>query len=276
MNRLVLNRLPLALPPNTNDPIFYTTGLLHFANIYITFESAWIRALKRPPGRISQVLKQLFIPQLLRTTRLKEDLATLLNLSPHEVDDRLNNAQTFSHLSAFTTHINLMTAQKPHVIIAYAWVLYMALFNGGRWIMSQLTSARDTSWTLSTLKTTSSTADHTPEQALSFWHFPGPHDGEDIKDRFKSQLHDLENQLTLEEKEDIIAEAKVIFENCALLVEELDGIIAAKQKVVSPSSVTMLLKHILPMGMADLITALASRVGFPVPLRFENNEAKKE
>ncbi|KAL9116529.1 MAG: hypothetical protein Q9187_006945 [Circinaria calcarea] len=277
LNRLVLNRLPLALPPNTNDPIFYTTGLLHFANIYIAFESAWIRALERPPERISPILEQLFIPPLLRTTRLKEDLATLLNVSPHEVDDQLTNAQTFPHLSAFTAHINLTTAQKPHVIIAYAWVLYMALFNGGRWIRSQLTSARDSSWTLSTPKTTSSTPDHTPEQALSFWHFPGPHNGEDIKDHFKSQLQSLETQLSLEEREDIIDEARVVFENCALLVEELDGIIAAKQNFIVPDSAPMLLKHVLPMGMADLIIALATRVGFPVPLTFERIEqAKRE
>lgn len=265
LNRLIINRLPLALPPNTGDPAIYATGLLHFANIYVTFESAWIQALERPPKRISRILEQLHIPQLLRTARLKKDLATLLSLPPHEVDNRLDDAQASPHLIAFINHITFIIAQKPHVIIAYAWVMYMALFNGGRWIRTQLISARDSAWTLPSSKTISFSADSKHERALSFWHFPGPHDGEDIKNEFKSRLDEVESQLTLEERQDIVGEARVVFENCALLVGELDEILAAKQKATPSDSMAILLKHILPMGMTDLVTALASRIGLITP-----------
>ncbi|KAF2822004.1 heme oxygenase-like protein [Ophiobolus disseminans] len=41
LNRLITSRLPLALPPHAADPSLYTTGLLHFAHVFLTFESLW-------------------------------------------------------------------------------------------------------------------------------------------------------------------------------------------------------------------------------------------
>lgn len=41
LNRLITSRLPLALPPHTADPTLYTTGMLHFSYIFLTFESLW-------------------------------------------------------------------------------------------------------------------------------------------------------------------------------------------------------------------------------------------
>ena len=54
LNRLITSRLPLALPPHAADPSLYTTGLLHFAHIFLTFESLWADLLRdhsaRPPS----------------------------------------------------------------------------------------------------------------------------------------------------------------------------------------------------------------------------------
>ncbi|KZM18411.1 uncharacterized protein EKO05_0007697 [Ascochyta rabiei] len=41
LNRLITSRLSLGLPPHTADSTHYATGLLHFAHIYLTFESLW-------------------------------------------------------------------------------------------------------------------------------------------------------------------------------------------------------------------------------------------
>ena len=41
LNRLIVSRLPLCLPPFTDAPTLYTVGLLHFAHVYLTFESLW-------------------------------------------------------------------------------------------------------------------------------------------------------------------------------------------------------------------------------------------
>lgn len=48
LNRLIIARLPLALPPCTTDPSSYISGLLHIAPIYITFESLWDCILQEP------------------------------------------------------------------------------------------------------------------------------------------------------------------------------------------------------------------------------------
>ncbi|KAF1833391.1 heme oxygenase-like protein [Decorospora gaudefroyi] len=46
LNRLITSRLPLALPPHTSDSTLYATGLLHFAHIFLTFESLWADILR--------------------------------------------------------------------------------------------------------------------------------------------------------------------------------------------------------------------------------------
>jgi len=46
LNRLITSRLPLALPPHASDSTLYTTGLLHFAHIFLTFESLWADLLR--------------------------------------------------------------------------------------------------------------------------------------------------------------------------------------------------------------------------------------
>ncbi len=50
-------------------------------------------------------------------------------------------------LQAFLAHIRYSVARRPHVLIAYAWVFYMALFSGGRWIRAQLHGAGERFWT---------------------------------------------------------------------------------------------------------------------------------
>jgi len=55
LNRLITSRLPLALPPHAADPSLYTTGLLHFAHIFLTFESLWADLLRDHNARPSSI-----------------------------------------------------------------------------------------------------------------------------------------------------------------------------------------------------------------------------
>jgi hypothetical protein len=105
------------------------------------------------------------------------------------------------------------------MLFAYTWIMYLALFNGGRWIRSQILSTTTT--------TTSHPSQFWPHNALAgahltFWHFPGPADGEDLKDTFKANFELAASQLTDQERQDVIAEAVEIFKLCARIVEELD------------------------------------------------------
>ena len=253
LNRLITQRLPLALPLSTNDPAVYATGLLHFARIYIAFESAWdAQILTRntkdlPLGdeRTVAILQQLYLPILFRTSRLKNDLSLLLKLSPDEVSAHLEAPNLVS------TYISERIAAKPHVLIAYAWVMYMALFNGGRWIRSQLVSARDSSWkSFPHDHNDSEVAPGGPGEAgLSFWHFDGLQDGEDIKSEFRLRIAGIEHLLEPQEWSDIVAEAPHIFRRCTIIVEELDSIMATRRMrtglpATMPGLFTTMLRYI--------------------------------
>ncbi len=178
-------------------------------------------------------------------------------------------------MQSFITHIEQTVARKPQVLIAYAWVMYMALFNGGRWLRAQLLAAGDAFWV---------PPDHESEKVypvekvgLGFFHFNGTRDGEDLKKEFKMRLVEVEKLLSASERDDIVSEAVHIFRRCRLVVEELDELMVASatdsaQISVSPPILPvrqLLLKHTLPLGMAELgalLIAFLSGVLLACPL----------
>ncbi|MCJ1376936.1 heme oxygenase [Xylographa soralifera] len=267
LNRLILARLPLALPPNSQSPEIYATGLQRIARIYLSFESLWGEIVDFQPLEASQAidhcvfsaLKHLYMPNMLRTQSIRSDLSCLLHKSLEDVDNVLEHMEGLQ-LHRFLQHFEQICVVKPHVLIAYAWVMYMALFNGGRWIRAQLLAAKALSWRLSTLDITPESDEIDPILGLYFWHFPGEEDGEDMKNEFKARLNDVEGLLDVEQRQDIVDEAIAIFKYLALLVGELDEIVAAKLSTVSTSSPStvwsqLLVKHFLPLGMVELIYA---------------------
>ncbi|CAA9961577.1 Heme-oxygenase multi-domain protein [Pyrenophora teres f. maculata] len=269
LNRLITSRLPLALPPYTNDPAFYATGLVHFAHIFLTFESLWADLLRdhgthpantdaaaamdpetatpfspllsyllvnpydspslftstlgapTPPSpQLTAFLQSLRPKGLIRSGRLKRDLEYLLAVHPTDLEVLLAKYPG-EKVADFCTHIRKSVNEKPWTLVAYAWCFYMAIFSGGRWIRGGLLKAPPGFWP----------ADHNGQEAdlqdrgLSFWHFPGSLDGEDIKAEFKARLADAEGLFTPDERVDMIEEAKHIFRLCATLVDELDDMV---------------------------------------------------
>ena len=270
LNRLILARLPFALPPHKTEPNTYAIGLLHFAAVYVTFESVWLDLLRVPTigkerkrtvhGNVEErmriILERLYVPELLRTERLSQDLMRLLNLPPDQLKGGMNR-RGWPRLSDFTAHIEASTSAKPHVLIAYAWVMYMALFNGGRWMRSELSAAGDNFWGPPSHTLVDEPDTGGSDAGLSFFRFDGPQDGEEIKHDFKTRLSEMEMLLKAEERQDIVREAQEILIHCALLVEELDDVVAA-QRTREPMSVPrLLLKHLLPMGMVDLFQGIS-------------------
>ncbi|RYN44563.1 hypothetical protein AA0114_g9910 [Alternaria tenuissima] len=266
LNRLITSRLPLALPPYTSDPTFYATGLLHFAHIFLTFESLWADLLRdhaptshtasphpavdsetasppfspllsyllvnpydspslftstlgaptAPSPQLAAFLQVLRPRGLIRSSRLKRDLEYLLGVHPTDLEVLLAKYPG-DKVADFCTHIRRSVNEKPWTLVSYAWCFYMAVFSGGRWIRSVLYKAPPGFWPEQDSERTT-----LEERGLSFWHFFGPHDGEDIKAEFKAQLLDAETLFTPDERVDIIEEAKNIFRLCATLVDELD------------------------------------------------------
>ncbi|KAJ8111231.1 hypothetical protein OPT61_g6123 [Boeremia exigua] len=283
LNRLITSRLPLGLPPNTSDSTLYATGLLHFAHIYLTFESLWsdlIRDHARPTSpsastmdptpsspSTSPLLSYLLVnpydspslftstlgapttpsPELAaflsalrprglpRSARLKKDLEYLLGLHPTDLEVVLAKYPG-DKVADFCTHIRKTVHEKPWTLVAYAWCFYMAVFSGGRWIRAGLLRAGDDFWPSAQKPDGVSLQ----ERGLSFWHFAGLHDGEDIKAEFKLRLKEAELLFTVDQRVDVLEEAKNIFQRCAEVVYELDDMVGSTQveSVQSDSPIT--------------------------------------
>ncbi|KAI9711803.1 MAG: heme oxygenase [Bogoriella megaspora] len=261
LNRLITSRLPLALPPHSSAPNVYALGLRAFAQIYFAFEASWLDLIAvqsageeqwinvwgyeeeirrrraeahlrgdreeaedsdsgEGKGRsegMMQALADLLPKGLMRSHRLEQDLEYLGVEVVH-----LEGLGQNKSVEEFVKHIRTVTAEKPWTLVAYAWVMYMAIFSGGRWIRQQLLDAGPDFW--------GHAQDAEAMQGVEFLHFDGEEDGEDIKAEFKRRLADAENVFDEQQREDVIAEAQEIFRRCVEMVEELDETCTGMEK----------------------------------------------
>jgi heme oxygenase len=252
LNRFITSRLPLCIPPYTTTPNIYASGIEHFGTIFLIFEEVWddlvagtgledtweslddFIASTGSAGdeRMVAFLRGLRPGGLARSGRLRRDLEVLNGGRAIEASDSAKAAQGDA-LVEFSSYIRQAVKEKPHLLIAYAWTMYMAVFSGGRWIRSQLCLTGEEFWIGAPIKAGQQSAGEPSKVqvedmakfeplGLSFWFFPGPQDGEDIKTTFKQRLQDGESILTSEQRAEIIAEAQDIFTRCDALVRELD------------------------------------------------------
>lgn len=281
LNKSIISRLPLALPPRASDPSSYVTGLLHIAPLYIAFEDVWHELLelgcddardphsklnatetdktpsetsplspppsetKTIPTRVHSVLHSLHLPGLVRGKRLKTDIKGLTGWSDQVLEDQLDAVRQSAPLSDILQHIASSVQQKPLLLITYTYILYMALFAGGRFIRATLESTGDDFWQtpLSPVKPMMKPCVLNPDfedkeidpkahgpshkchpLPLAFFHFDTPHDGEDLKVEFKRRLRTCEDALESGEADDIVHEAVNIFKHITSIVQQLDNV----------------------------------------------------
>lgn len=261
INKLITSRLPLAVPPKAPDSGPYACGLLHILPIYMTFEQLWLDILDTPPGdapdqiseRVHTILKEIHLPQLFRSDRLRADLKSITGWTDDILDLQINGVKGTGELSVFISHIKQVVRAKPHVLIAYSYNLFMALFAGGRFIRATLEKAGAEFWQIvpETIKPTmqpceaDSSIDSSLEQIeednhsknllpLRFWAFDSENDGEDLKQEYKSKMLQWESELAAEEREDILQESVYILESIGLLVGQLDAVCSAVQDEETP------------------------------------------
>lgn len=217
--------------------------------------------------RIHSMLFHLRLPGLLRSHYLRADIRDLTSLSESEFQDQLDTISRNGKLAEFITHTRKAVQLNPHIILAYAWVFYMALFSGGRYLRAILAEAGGEGagfWNLgpspasscpilenftrpwrsnqseldehavsrsSILSTSRSENDISRTRpGLQFFHFPGEEDGEDIKVEFKKRFVEAEALLSCGEKEHIVAEAKRIFSFMVEVVLDLDKLVDAQKE----------------------------------------------
>lgn len=227
LNKTILARLPLCLPPHTSSPEAYYIGLLLFSHIYTTLELTTLDVLHNTAtdSRTRSILRPLQTSRLARSTALQHDLQRLLvrlRLSAHP-PHVVRQAETL------TCPIATTITAKPHLALAYAWTMYLALFNGGRYIQRALLSHSTTNacfWTGDNRDGThdmSSDSDADSDY-LTFWHFDSlVPDAEDIKSAFKQQFDLASAVLTDDEQQEVADEGKRCFDLCAHMIAWLDG-----------------------------------------------------
>ncbi|KAK4449129.1 heme-binding protein HMX1 [Podospora aff. communis PSN243] len=269
LNKNLILRLPLALPPHTTNPSLYASGLLHIAPIYLVFESLWQNIVhgedtspnaplldptalslfpceppetdfttKTPtppcPFHIRSLLSHILLPSLTRSPALHDDIQSITGWTAPEVSAQIRLVAQTGRLSAFLAHTKREVSKHPHVLLAYAWVLYMALFSGGRMIRASLEEPGHGFWDCKAdpLQPTGRACENPMFDGeglpLSFFRFATPEDGEDLKAEFKKRLAEAEAQLSGEEIDDVVLEAVCIFDNMMLLVGQLDGVCAGE------------------------------------------------
>ncbi|KAH0593468.1 hypothetical protein MHUMG1_08605 [Metarhizium humberi] len=229
VNRLNTARIPLCLPPRTKSPAIYTLGLSRYAEIFLGLEkvwndligdaSEWMGNTSDEPSsynsdqeRVQAVLRTIYLPELLRTKRLQADFAALKPL--HAEMDNLDSGGGNAG-SEFRKYIERDVATKPHLLVAYVWIMYQALLNGGHFIRAQLLKAGPEFWGLSAQE-----ADLTAlPPPLSFWRVQ---EAELVKARFRDCVVAADRLLTEPERREILDEALEIFRRCELITLQLD------------------------------------------------------
>lgn len=249
LNRLITARLPLCLPPHATDPTAYLLGIAVFGEIFTAFELGIEHAehgqdsdslARSDRDRHIQILQTAQTVGLERREKLRHDMDLLLS--------RLGCETQFTyvqqHAQAELLGITKAIEAQPYLALAYQWTMYLALFNGGRFLQRTLASAGPDFWQ------EAEDRDDDRVQALSFWDFDAattedPH-ANTLKLYFKANLTAASELLTAEEKEKVIQEAVQIFQTCLDLVAYMDEVMAQQnqpsqqstlQKVASRSSV---------------------------------------
>ncbi|KFH46881.1 Heme-binding protein-like protein [Hapsidospora chrysogenum ATCC 11550] len=255
LNRRILQRLPLALPPRASDPTLYLTGLLHIAPIYITFEVLWQDILNS--GTLAEdadaprmtngasrdvlaMLQRIHLPDLLRSESLRADVAAMTGWPERVVEQHLATiGRRPGQLAEFLERIRSSVGTKPHVLLSYSYIFFMALFAGGRIIRARLHSAGHGFWDQTVSPITSTTRGEQEREPCvynmrkqdafqvipdRFLRFGTPSDGEDLKREFKKRLSESEAMLTAQQRRDIVQEAVCIFENMTRLMDQLDEV----------------------------------------------------
>lgn len=289
INRLILDRMPHAVPPQVDNPSTYITGLLHIGSVYIAFESLWQNIIRvhteiaplpytypfgndtstnhgeAPPQvseRARQILEMAYWPNMLRAARVKADISSMTGWPTHVVDEQLRSAGSTGALEAFLAHIKDAVDDRPHVLLAYAYGLYLALLSGGSYIRTELMYLTAEFWLAIPdpvrpgMVPCTRGPDDEPERLrrhstfeydseahalagedpsitlpLSFLDFDTPlgHENprqraKDLKAEFKRRFANAEQALTEPERRDIVAESVIIFDHLESVVGQLDKI----------------------------------------------------
>ncbi|KAK6418210.1 hypothetical protein LTR95_017220 [Oleoguttula sp. CCFEE 5521] len=221
LNKLITARIPLALPPHAKDTALYTLGLSVFAQIYIEIEDALDMLAESDlddrtahSREVMSWLVQLKSHGLARKSRLEYDLRSLNADYPPP--------KALVALRGISSSIDRFARDRPHALMAYMWVMYMAIFSGGRHIRKELSKAGPGFWPSPSSFASMGFFSDLSRPGYTFLSFDGDNDGEDIKAEFKIRLAEGNALLSVDERREAVEAADELFGLCIDIVCALD------------------------------------------------------
>ena len=183
-----------------------------FGQMYLAFEKRLTAQVDRLDSRMADIYRMIYIPQMLRTSRLQNDITLLRLRLSHSAVVELDVLTEQSRV--FAQRIHDSVNERPAALLAYTWAMYLALFNGGRWIQKQLIAAGSDFWLGVPLP-------------LSFWTFDLKEragvEEEQLKESLKESFEKAETGLTEFERGAVIKEAILVFDMCREMISLLDS-----------------------------------------------------
>jgi hypothetical protein len=270
LNKVITERLGSCLPPSCHTHYPYKVGIQRIAIIYALFEDVWDRRIansdeKEPcactkcvrpffsklSDRHAAIYRHIDVPNIKRWPRLQWDVR---NMRTHDLQfcyppkfaraySILNDLEHNKCFEDFFLHMQQAFAEKPHVLLSYTWLFYMALFFGGKFLYEQLNSADANFWPpLGASKRygipckLANAGMESPGWAyLHFWRFDDVGDSEDgisIKTAFETGFHAASLLLTEQECQDVVDECKEIYSHLELIIYDLDKDCALVKRAV--------------------------------------------
>lgn len=208
IDKLVTLKFAIAL----RDYKIYRQGLQSFYHVFATTEKCLARQLEDKDDEWSQLLLKVWKPEMARTAPGQRDL-----LFYYDDDKSKFMNPIMPEQIEFARHIEQVTREKPHLLLAYLHVMYLALFAGGRVMRSSISRATGLFPQKDGLK-----HEEIVKLGTNFFQFAVP-DDQTFRLLYKRDYElATRNALTEAQKLEIIEESKYIFQQNAKCVIELE------------------------------------------------------
>ena len=121
-------------------------------------------------------------------------------------------------LTSFTTDMSQRILNKPYLVMSYAWIFYLAIFSGGRYMRASLQRSFDEAW----LPGLAPEVERRQAGYLVFWTFGrDEQESEEVRATFKRNFEGMAGRLDDDQREEVVKEAVDIMDRLIEIIEDL-------------------------------------------------------
>lgn len=195
------------------DGKIYRQGIQGFYHVFKTIEILINQELQQKPrSKTGDLLASFWDEKISRTEPLTRDLLYFYDNDPKKFEAPIREEQI-----DFVNHIYKVHQEKPHVLLAYCHVMYLALFAGGKVLRSSLAKA-----TGLFPQVDGQTTEQVSLYGTNLFQFD-VEDDQVLRQSYKREYElATRNALTEQEKLDIIEEAKEIYKRNAKMIRGIE------------------------------------------------------